>query len=108
MKRTLLITGGAGFIGSHVIRRFVNKYPDYKIVNADKLTYAGNLGNLTFRLIRISDTLQPELDYSSKLSRSPQLIDTLMAEGNKQVEDFMRTLNKPGADPERVLALITE
>jgi NTE family protein len=68
----------------------------------------GNLGNLTFRLIRISDTLQPELDYSSKLSRSPQLIDTLMAEGNKQVEDFMRTLNKPGADPERVLALITE
>lgn len=45
-KKTILITGGAGFIGSHVIRTFVNKYPHYKIVNLDKLTYAGNLGNL--------------------------------------------------------------
>lgn len=45
-KRHLLITGGAGFIGSHVIRLFVNKYPDYQIVNLDKLTYAGNLANL--------------------------------------------------------------
>ena len=45
--KTILITGGAGFIGSHVVRLFVNKYPDYKIVNLDKLTYAGNLENLT-------------------------------------------------------------
>ncbi|MEI6822870.1 MAG: dTDP-glucose 4,6-dehydratase [Bacteroidota bacterium] len=47
MNKTLLITGGAGFIGSHVVRLFVNKYPEYKIVNLDKLTYAGNLANLT-------------------------------------------------------------
>ena len=45
-ERTLIITGGAGFIGSHVVRLFVNKYPQYKIINLDKLTYAGNLANL--------------------------------------------------------------
>lgn len=47
MKQTLLVTGGAGFIGSHVIRYFLNKHPEYTIVNLDKLTYAGNLRNLT-------------------------------------------------------------
>jgi dTDP-glucose 4,6-dehydratase len=46
MNKTVLITGGAGFIGSHVVRRFVSQYPDYQIVNLDKLTYAGNLENL--------------------------------------------------------------
>ena len=45
-KKNILITGGAGFIGSHVVRLFVNKYPEYNIVNLDKLTYAGNLANL--------------------------------------------------------------
>ena len=44
--RKIIITGGAGFIGSHVVRLFVNKYPDYRIINLDKLTYAGNLANL--------------------------------------------------------------
>lgn len=46
MKKNILITGGAGFIGSHVVRRFVNEYPNYTIVNLDLLTYAGNLENL--------------------------------------------------------------
>lgn len=46
MKKTILITGGAGFIGSHVVRRFVSHYPEYHIVNLDMLTYAGNLENL--------------------------------------------------------------
>ena len=47
MKKNILITGGAGFIVSHVVRRFVNRYPDYHIINLDALTYAGNLANLT-------------------------------------------------------------
>lgn len=46
MQKTIIITGGAGFIGSHVVRLFVNKYPEYRIVNLDALTYAGNLENL--------------------------------------------------------------
>ncbi|WP_178983467.1 dTDP-glucose 4,6-dehydratase [Winogradskyella helgolandensis] len=46
MQKTILITGGAGFIGSHVVRLFVNKYPNYQIINLDSLTYAGNLENL--------------------------------------------------------------
>lgn len=52
MEKTIIITGGAGFIGSHVVRAFVQKYPNYRIINLDALTYAGNLENL----IDIQDT----------------------------------------------------
>lgn len=46
MKKTILVTGGCGFIGSHAVRHFVTRYPDYRVINLDKLTYAGNLENL--------------------------------------------------------------
>jgi dTDP-D-glucose 4,6-dehydratase len=47
-EKNILITGGAGFIGSHVVRLFVNKYPEYRIINLDKLTYAGNFEGKLF------------------------------------------------------------
>ena len=68
-NKTILITGGAGFIGSHVVRLFVSKYPGYRIVNLDALTYAGNLENLVdiekesnycFEKVNILDTKELE------------------------------------------------
>ncbi|WP_256003339.1 dTDP-glucose 4,6-dehydratase [Pedobacter deserti] len=69
MNKKILITGGAGFIGSHVVRRFVNTYPDYQIVNLDKLTYAGNLANLkdiedkpNYKFVRLDITDAAEIN----------------------------------------------
>jgi dTDP-glucose 4,6-dehydratase len=70
-KRNILITGGAGFIGSHLVRRFVNLYPDYRIINLDKLTYAGNLANLT--------------DVESKENYCFERVDIVNAEELKRV-----------------------
>lgn len=73
MKKTILITGGAGFIGSHVVRQFVTKYPDYQIVNLDALTYAGNLENL-----KDIDTL-PNYTFEKGDITDASYIDSLFA-----------------------------
>jgi dTDP-glucose 4,6-dehydratase len=73
--KNIIITGGAGFIGSHVIRRFVNQYPEYHIINVDNLTYAGNLENLrdveghsNYEFVKcdITDTKSVEILFSSR------------------------------------------
>ena len=74
MKKTILITGGAGFIGSHVVRLFVTKYPDYQIINLDMLTYAGNLENL-----KDIDTL-PNYTFIKGDITDGDLINKLVAE----------------------------
>ena len=58
-KRKILITGGAGFIGSHLVRHFANKYSDYLIINLDSLTYAGNLYNLQDIEVLLQNTPRP-------------------------------------------------
>ena len=73
LKGNIIITGGAGFIGNHVVRLFVNQYPDYHIINLDKLTYAGNLANLktskTGRTILSSKRTFCDFDKMSELIR---------------------------------------
>jgi len=73
-KQNIIITGGAGFIGSHVVRQFVNKYPQYQIINIDALTYAGNLENLrdvetqpnyVFEKVNILDTAELERVFAT-------------------------------------------
>lgn len=80
MKK-ILITGGAGFIGSHVVRRFVNQYPDYHVVNLDKLTYAGNLANLkdvenavNYRFVRADITDAEEINHLFKVENFDAVI----------------------------------
>ena len=88
MTHTIIITGGAGFIGSHVVRLFVNKYPGYRIVNLDALTYAGNLENLSdiesspnyiFEKANILDTAELENIFKKY---NPQGIIHLAAESH--------------------------
>ena len=86
--RKLLITGGAGFIGSHVVRRFVRNYPNYRIINLDKLTYAGNLENLrdvdqsaNYQFVR-GDILDSEFLHSFLRSESIDGIIHLAAESH--------------------------
>ncbi len=87
-KKAVLVTGGAGFIGSHLVRHFVNKYPDYLIVNIDKLTYAGNLENLkdvenseNYVFIK-GDILDAELMESVFKKYNPDAVIHLAAESH--------------------------
>src|SRR5215216_1652566 len=75
-NQSILITGGAGFIGSHVVRRLVNRYPDYMILNLDALTYAGNLDNLR----DIED--KPNYDFIKGDINDAALVHSIMAEAN--------------------------
>lgn len=94
MNKKILITGGAGFIGSHVVRLFVNKYPEYQIINLDKLTYAGNLANLkdiedkpNYRFIRadISD-----LDEMRRIIRENQVTGIIHLAAESHVDRSIR------------------
>ena len=96
MKK-LLITGGAGFIGSHVVRLFVNKYPDYQICNVDLLTYAGNLENLAdvenqpnYRFIR-ADITDPQVMQQVFQEVRPDAVIHLAAESHvdRSIKDPM-------------------
>ena len=97
-----MITGGAGFIGSHVVRLFVNKYPDYRIINVDKLTYAGNLANLkdiedkpNYTFVK-ADICDREAVYKLFEEEKPNMVVNFAAESHvdRSIEDpgvFLQT-----------------
>lgn len=90
MKKNILITGGAGFIGSHVVRLMVNKYTDYNIINLDKLTYAGNLKNI----VDVADASNykfikgdiQDKDFLNDLFQKEQITDVLHLAAESHVD----------------------
>jgi dTDP-glucose 4,6-dehydratase len=96
VSKNVLITGGAGFIGSHVVRLFVNKYPDYKIVNIDKLTYAGNLENLRDVETKPNYTFQRgdilDLEFLSDVFKTHQIDGVIHLAAESHVD---RSLSNP-------------
>ena len=71
--KNIIITGGAGFIGSHVVRLFVNKYPEYHIINLDKLTYAGNLATTSNLKLAILSFIINYKFAGAKLRKNEQI-----------------------------------
>ena len=84
----ILVTGGAGFIGSNFVRYMVNKYPEYQVVNLDALTYAGNLENLK----DIEEKLSGIRYERGDIERALETIDTTYYFGNVSKEDFIQLI----------------
>ena len=80
--KTVLVTGGAGFIGSNFVRYILDTYPEYKVIVLDILTYAGNTDNLPQELLQQADSENPRLEFWYGNVGNASLVNTLMAQSD--------------------------